>query len=201
MLNANKNIGRKRIDATLRIFATFAADKPSGVKLLLKSVSATSGEYDVAAAVQALDLSARVLTTRSVGLPETLDDETLNWLYNSCDVGINTSECEGWGLIAYEHASCGAPQILPAHPVAAEHWRGYPGLIDVSSVPVDVGGAFLVAGIDEAAAVAVLERLYVDGDFRRQAGAHAMAIAGRTDLSWSAVGERWRVLMLALAGP
>ena len=194
VLNANKNIGRKRIDATLRVFAAFAADKPSGVKLLLKSSARTSDGCDIAGIVQALGLEERVLTTEALGMPDTLDDAAMNRLYNAADVGMNTSEGEGWGLIPYEHAACGIPQILPAHPTTAEYWSGYAGLIRVS-LSSPRGGCFLAAEIDEPAALDVLERLYRDEPFREQAGLEAMAIAGRPDLAWSAIGETWKDLV------
>ena len=30
--------------------------------------------------------------------------ERLNLIYNACEVGINTSTGEGWGLVSFEHA-------------------------------------------------------------------------------------------------
>ena len=194
VLNANKNVRRKRIDATLRVFAAFAADKPPGVRLLLKSSGSKRDGCDIAAIVQTFGLGERVLMTEAFGMPDALDDDAMNWLYNAADVGINTSEGEGWGLIAYEHAACGVPQILPAHPAAAEYWSGYPGLIGVST-PVDRGRIFLAAEIDEPAALDVLERLYRDEPFREHVGLQAMEIAGQPNLAWSMIGRTWRALM------
>jgi hypothetical protein len=195
VLNANTNIWRKRIDATLRVFAEFAADKDPGVKLLLKSSGPARDGCDIGAAVHALGLEGRVLLTESFGIPKTVDDDTLNCLYNTADVGMNTSEGEGWGLIAYEQAACGVPQILPAHPTAKEYWTGYPGLIGVSDTGIDRGGMFCAAEINEPAARDVLERLYRDETFREQAGSRAMEIATRPDLAWSAVGDIWKALV------
>lgn len=195
VLNANTNTGRKRIDATLRVFAAFAAGKELGVKLLLKSSATTRDGCDIAATVQALGLQGRVLLAESFGIPQAVDDDNLNCVYNAADVGMNTSEGEGWGLIAYEHGACGVPQILPAHPAAKAYWAGYPGLIGISDTFVDRGGMFRTAEIDEAAARDVLERLYRDETFREEAGSRAMAIAARPDLAWSAVGDVWRGLL------
>jgi glycosyltransferase involved in cell wall biosynthesis len=44
----------------------------------------------------------------------------MNLLYNACDVGINTSLGEGWGLCSVEQASLGVPQIVPNHSACAE---------------------------------------------------------------------------------
>jgi len=41
-----------------------------------------------------------------------MSDEMLNYLYNACDVGINTCCGEGFGLCNLEHGSLGKPQII-----------------------------------------------------------------------------------------
>jgi hypothetical protein len=41
-----------------------------------------------------------------------LDDEGINQLYNVSDIGINTSDGEGYGLCQLEHLFTGAPQIV-----------------------------------------------------------------------------------------
>ena len=58
-----------------------------------------------------------------------LSDADLNRLYNACDVGINTSMGEGWGLVSCEHGAAGAAQIVPDHTGCAELWRGRGELI------------------------------------------------------------------------
>jgi D-inositol-3-phosphate glycosyltransferase len=50
------------------------------------------------------------------------DDRELNLLYNACDVGINTSMGEGWGLVSFEHGATGGAQIVPEHTACAELW-------------------------------------------------------------------------------
>jgi hypothetical protein len=44
--------------------------------------------------------------------PNTLSDEGINQIYNMSDVGINTSDGEGFGLCQLEHLYTGAPQIV-----------------------------------------------------------------------------------------
>jgi glycogen synthase len=39
-------------------------------------------------------------------------DETINEMYNATDIGINTSDGEGFGLCQIEHLFSGAPQIV-----------------------------------------------------------------------------------------
>jgi len=72
-----------------------------------------------------------------------LPDNELNIVYNACDIGINTSVREGWGLVSFEHggygrgADCAQPHGLrgavgrqrdadrdrpPTRPAAAGEW-------------------------------------------------------------------------------
>ena len=44
--------------------------------------------------------------------PNVVNDETINQLYNITDVGINTSDGEGYGLCQLEHLYTGAPQVV-----------------------------------------------------------------------------------------
>ena len=44
--------------------------------------------------------------------PNLITDEAINHVYNACDVGINTSNGEGFGLCQIEHLATGAPQVV-----------------------------------------------------------------------------------------
>jgi hypothetical protein len=44
--------------------------------------------------------------------PNVITDEGINQLYNIADIGINTSDGEGFGLCQLEHMFTGAPQIV-----------------------------------------------------------------------------------------
>jgi hypothetical protein len=44
--------------------------------------------------------------------PNLLSDEAVNQLYNTADIGINTSDGEGYGLCQLEHMYTGAPQLV-----------------------------------------------------------------------------------------
>jgi hypothetical protein len=44
--------------------------------------------------------------------PNVVGDEGINQLYNAADLGINTSDGEGFGLCQLEHMLTGAPQVV-----------------------------------------------------------------------------------------
>ena len=64
----------------------------------------------------------------------THDLETLNALYNTFDVMVNTAGGEGWGLTPFESASCKVPQIVPDWSATKEIWEGRGLLTRVSGV-------------------------------------------------------------------
>jgi glycosyltransferase involved in cell wall biosynthesis len=44
--------------------------------------------------------------------PQQLTDRSINIIYNTCDIGINTCDGEGFGLCQFEHLALGCPQIV-----------------------------------------------------------------------------------------
>jgi len=44
--------------------------------------------------------------------PNVIDDDGVNQMYNMTDIGINTSDGEGFGLCQLEHLYTGAPQVV-----------------------------------------------------------------------------------------
>ncbi len=122
VLNASRLDTRKRVDLTVQGFAKFAADKPAGVKLCLHhAIMDDEHEQELRQWIRQCGIEDRVLLN-PLG-SRIVEDEELNWLYNACDVGINTSMGEGWGLVNSEHGAAGAAQIVPDHTACAELWR------------------------------------------------------------------------------
>jgi len=119
VLNANRNQPRKRIDLTMEGFSLFAKGKPDTVKLYLHMGMRDAG-IDVLKAAYRLGIDDRLIVTNTLPQLQTVSLEHLNLIYNACDVGINTSLGEGWGLVNMEHGATGAPQIVPNHSSCTE---------------------------------------------------------------------------------
>lgn len=132
VLNANRNQPRKRIDLTLLGFKYFAEGKPKNVKLYLHCGKKDAGWF-IPDLVSTFELDERVIMTDSnMALPQ-IPLPALNLLYNACDVGVNTCEGEGWGLVNVEHAATGAPQVVPNHTSSKELFEDTGVLIDVAA--------------------------------------------------------------------
>ena len=59
-----------------------------------------------------LNLYTKRMAIVDTAPPNTLNDEGINQIYNMCDIGLNTSDGEGFGLCQLEHLYTGAPQIV-----------------------------------------------------------------------------------------
>lgn len=188
VLNANRNIRRKRVDLTVHGFARFAAGRPD-VYLYLHMGARDLGT-DVHALAADLGIADRLLTTPHDGNRPEVSDEHLNLIYNACDVGVSTATAEGWGLVPFEHGATGAAQVLPDLGAHREVWPGHALL--VPAAPAADGSGHLVDPGDVAAALA---RLHDDPAERTRLGARAQRLASSPEFGWPAVGERWRELI------
>jgi D-inositol-3-phosphate glycosyltransferase len=188
VLNANRNIRRKRIDLTMHGFARFAAGRPDAY-LYLHMGTRDLGT-DVHALAAELGMADRLLMTPHEGSRPQVSDERLNLVYNACDVGLSTAAAEGWGLVPFEHGATGAAQVLPDLGAYGELWPGHALL--VPAAPAADGDGHLV---DPDHVAAALSRLYDDPAERARLGARARELANSRQLGWPAVGERWRELI------
>jgi glycosyltransferase involved in cell wall biosynthesis len=122
-LNANRNSQRKRLDLTIGGFARLIARNPTKpyYLLVLTNASPQSGAfYDVQRVfmeelkLQKLDFQshARKLLLIDSSPPNLMSDEAINQIYNASDIGMNTSDGEGFGLCQLEHMYTGAPQVV-----------------------------------------------------------------------------------------
>jgi glycosyltransferase involved in cell wall biosynthesis len=190
VLNANRNQPRKRIDLTIKGFAEFARDKPEGVRLYLHMGVEDCG-WNIVSLARRHGIEDRLILTAVEPFLPAVGDEVLNWIYNACDVGINTSLGEGWGLVNLEHAATGAAQVVPRHSACAEIWDGAALLVEpVLSLTTE---RILTEGwiVGPRGVADALERLYADPAWRAERSAAARRVATRPEYQWSAVAEQW----------
>ncbi|MCX6178747.1 MAG: glycosyltransferase [Chlorobiales bacterium] len=194
VLNANKHQPRKRLDLTLEGFALFAQNKPAGVKLYLHTWLEKEGPNLMEIASR-LGLKRRLLLTLGAqqGHPNK-DDAWLNLLYNACDVGVNTSGGEGWGLVSFEHAATGAPQIVPDHSSCSEIWKGSGILLKAQDIFDHPGLKLRWRFINPLDLAQALEKLYQDRAYMRKMTYSALELAQRPELAWNQVGNQWHEL-------
>jgi D-inositol-3-phosphate glycosyltransferase len=193
VLNANRNMPRKRIDLTIHGFALFAKDKPSNVKLYLHMATEDTG-WNVLVLTNRYGISDRLIMTQADNSRPTFSDEQLNFLYNACDVGITTTTGEGWGMPSFEHAATRAAQIVPRHTSLAELWNDAAEFIDPVMTLTNAGNLTHAHIVTPEGVAAALQRLYENRDQREALAAAAYRNAVRPEFSWKTIAARWRRL-------
>lgn len=121
LLNANRNSQRKRLDLTIQGFVRALVRNPKLHLMVASNLNPQTGAYyDVQRIyVEELKLhgldaftSMRNLILVDTSAPNVIDDDGMNQMYNLADIGINTSDGEGFGLCQLEHLYTGAPQVV-----------------------------------------------------------------------------------------
>lgn len=122
-LNANRNSQRKRLDLTVGGFVRLLKKNPDKpyYMIIATSVNPQAGAYydigriygdELQSAGLSVEQYARHLLLIDTSPPNVVGDDGINNLYNVSDIGMNTSDGEGFGLCQLEHLYTGAPQIV-----------------------------------------------------------------------------------------
>lgn len=200
LLNASRPDKRKRVDLTVAGFAEFAADKPPNVRLCLHHAIMGQPEQDqINSLVRRFGLEARLhLNPLGSGVA---DDDKLNLLFNACDVGINTSMGEGWGLVSFEHGGAGAAQIVPAHSACAELWRDQAEMIQPAKRYIPEFSVLEMGEVSPEGVAQALNNLYHNPVRHQQLAQAAFENAHKREYSWNAIPDRFNDLFMELAHP
>src|ERR1051326_3667890 len=192
-LNANRNMPRKRIDLTLQGFALFAKDKPPNVKLYLHMATEDTG-WNVLILAKRYGIFDRLIMTQADNTRPRFSDEQLNLLYNACDVGINTTTGEGWGMPSFEHAATRAAQIVPRHTSLADLWKDAAEFVEPTMTLTYPGNLTHAHIVTPEGVAAALQHLYENRGHREALAAAAYQNATRPEFNWNSIAERWRQL-------
>ena len=119
-LNLNRNQPRKRYDILIMAFVELLVKYPTKpIFLLCICDKGEKGGWWL------FELYSRELKMRGVAIEQfaqrlivtaqnmSFKDEEINMFYNAADVGISTSDGEGWGMCQFEQMGVGVPQVVP----------------------------------------------------------------------------------------
>lgn len=199
VLNANRNLPKKRLDLTIEGFAQFARGKPASVRLYLHT-SIDGPAWDLRLLARRHGVADRlVLTSPKPGAPS-VSNAALNAIYNAADVGVNTSSSEGWGLVAFEHAATGAAQIVPDTQVLRSLWQEAAVFLPPVATMTYTGDHTTGVVVSPEGVAAALERLYADAAWRGEMAERARGRATDPGLRPEAVAARWREVLRSVLG-
>ena len=122
MVNANRNSQRKRYDLSVMGFVELLARNPTKPYyfMIVTGLNSQQGAYYDISRIFTTELTRRNLKpedfAKRLMLVDTsikpVPDSAINEIYNAADIGVNTSDGEGFGLCQIEHLYTGAPQIV-----------------------------------------------------------------------------------------
>jgi D-inositol-3-phosphate glycosyltransferase len=190
VLNANRNQPRKRIDITLKGFARFAAGKPAGVQLYLHMGVEDVG-WNVLKLSQRYGIGERLILSEGTRDIPGIATEHLNLVYNACDVGLNTSTGEGWGLPSMEHAATGKAQVLPRFGALAELWSEAAEFLEPTGEVVYEGVLSEGKVVSPETVAEALDRLYADTARRNQVAQACYERTTQPAYDWKVIAKRW----------
>jgi glycosyltransferase involved in cell wall biosynthesis len=121
-VNANRNSQRKRHDLAVMGFVELLKRNPTKPYyfMVVTGLNGQQGAYYDLSRVYAAEMkrqgldvaefAKRLLLVDTSAKP--VPDSSINEIYNAADIGVNTSDGEGFGLCQIEHLYTGAPQIV-----------------------------------------------------------------------------------------
>lgn len=190
VLNANRNQPRKKLDVTIRGFALFAEDKPENVRLYMHC-GVVDSHVNIVKQAKRYGADNRLIFTSMTPGIQRVPKYRLNQIYNACDVGINTSLGEGWGLTNVEHAVTGAAQIVPRHSSCQELFMGC-GLLMETLTEITFDNSETVGKLVSPEEVARnLDILYKDREVLNYMAAKGKEKFLGPEYQWKNIAHQW----------
>jgi glycosyltransferase involved in cell wall biosynthesis len=196
VFNGNRNQPRKRIDLTIMAFAKFAVDKPNAKLYLHMGIKDCGWDivplFNVEMAKNGINPEGRLYLSGTDITPEknNISPEVLNIVYNSCDVGINTSEGEGWGLVPFEMAATGTPQVLPDYAASSEIFADCGELADICFMGKDINYGIDRAYVSIDSIVEKLNKLYSDKKYYTAQAKACAAMTQKPEYQWDNISKK-----------
>lgn len=171
VLNANRNQYRKRIDLTILGFCRFLKESGADAVLWLHMAPHERVGWNTEEVftrechrlgIDCESTPRLMYTDPNYNPANPVPIESLNLIYNACDVGINTCSAEGFGLTGWEMAACGKPQVVPWHSCFREMYGDHAYPMEQTIQFVDQGTGLMHHMIDPEEVADQLTQAYVD---------------------------------------
>lgn len=198
VLNANRNQPRKKLEITMEGFSLFAKNKPETVRLYMHC-GVRDSAIDVSYLSFRYGINDRLIMTNLNPGIQRVSEDRLNMIYNACDVGINTSLGEGWGLTNMEHAVTGAVQIVPRHSACEEIFSDC-GMLMETVADSMFDNSQTVGKITTPQEVSrCLEILYNNNSLRKELCAKSISKFSSPKYQWVDIANIWRDVFIEVS--
>ncbi|MET0461848.1 MAG: glycosyltransferase [Chitinophagaceae bacterium] len=193
VLNANRNQPRKRIDLTMEGFSLFAKYKPPNIFLHLHMGLKDLG-WDLHYLARKFQLEDRLIYSTTLSEHPNLQENSLNTIFNAADVGINTASSEGWGLLSFEQAAAGLPQIVPDHSSGRELWKDCAYLLPYEITLTNPHSMIAEHIIHPEAIASALQDAWNDREELINRRQLCYANATKKEYAWPLISSQWEQL-------
>ncbi|MFN8288654.1 MAG: glycosyltransferase [Chitinophagaceae bacterium] len=194
ILNANRYNERKDLATTLKAFAKAVPLFERPAYLCLHTPNLKPGqEEELETLITESGCRERIFLNPMGN--EYVDDCRLVKLFQACAIGINTSLGEGWGMISFEHAACGAAQLVPGHTAQPELWEGAGIIIGKKRAAKLSTNPFQMYQVNEDDAAAGLVKLVNEEKYLAAVSARCYEHATGKRYSWEQVSGRWKKIL------
>jgi glycosyltransferase involved in cell wall biosynthesis len=194
VLNANRNQPRKKLDITMKGFSLFAEGKDD-VRLYMHC-GIRDSSIDVSYLAKRYNIDNKLIITNMAQGIQRIDIDKLNIIYNACDVGINTSMGEGWGLTNVDHALTGAAQIVPRHSACEELFYDCGLLMETSNEFLFDNSQTVGKMVSPEEVARCLQVLYNNKELKNNLAEKAMSKFINTKYHWYTIAQKWKEVFL-----
>lgn len=192
VVNVNRNQQRKRLDLLVDYFCTWVDSyNVPDAYLLVQACPTGEQEYDVAQLMNYygyLDRLVMITPDIRFGVPES----DLVWTYRAADVGMTTTQGEGFGLTTFEMMACGIPQIVPDWAALGDLCGDAALKVPCTSVAATQARVNVIGGIaDRTKAIEALDLMYRRPDLREELARRGLDLVRQDRFRWRSIGEAW----------
>lgn len=198
-LNVNRNQPRKRLDLTLEYFAEYYHSSRDDAYLYLHVCPTGDVGYDIDQLAKYYNLKGRVLLAQP-GVYHGVSEEEMILTYRAADVGISTTQGEGWGLTTMEGMACGLPQIIPDWAALGEWPAPVARQIPCSSTCVTPNMINVIGGVPDRKEFVNAMHQYARWKPLREKKSHdGIALMRQDQYRWENIAAAFRTVVETLA--
>lgn len=190
-----KNQVRKRLDLTIRYFAKWIqSENIRDAFLWLHLLPTHDNAYDVMQLAQYYGVADRLFAPNYDRFGTT--DQHLARIYSMCDIGLTTTQGEGFGLTVFEMMACRIPVIVPAWSALQELTYDAALQVPCYETAATLNCINTIGGIpDGQETITKLNRLYRNRDEREKWAEAGYALASEPRFSWPVIAQQYMDLV------